>query len=190
MSVYDILYTLQELRQKTYLNIPDGSTLLKQNPHLVEPAALIPVILALFDDMLQTKEVRKELDRFKEEGVEIRKNYYSKMKEERERWTKIRTTMLEEKKQPPPDFDLTKWKRKVRVAWRFEHPEANQSYSSSITPKQNMIPSRVPSNSNIPKLRAAFPSGSRLSPTKMEGSTTSIHLLSANHPQSPPETSF
>lgn len=120
MSVYDIMSTLQELREKTDLNIPDLSAVLKQNPHLVEPFELIPVMLALFDDMLQTKEVRKELDRFKEEGVEIRKNYYSKMKEEKERWGKIRTAMFEEKKQPPPDFDLSKWKRKVCVTLRLK----------------------------------------------------------------------
>lgn len=115
MSVYDILYTLQEVREKTYFSIPDLATILKQKPEDVQPEALIPVMLGLFDDMLQTKDVRKELDRFKEEGVEIRKNYYAKMKEEKERWTKIRTTMLEDKKQPSPDFDLAKWKKKVRV---------------------------------------------------------------------------
>jgi hypothetical protein len=113
MTFYDILYTLDQLRVKTSLNIPNLTQTLKATPSSIEAEALIPVLLELIDDLLQTSGARTYLDKFKEESIEIRKEYYSAMKEEKEKWSTQRTALLEEKKEAKEGFDLTKWKRRV-----------------------------------------------------------------------------
>jgi hypothetical protein len=113
MTFYDILNTLNTLRAKTSLHIPDLTKVLDSKPDSIEADALIPVLLSLIDDLMLTKALRTEIDRYKEESVEIRKEHFATMKEERERWSKIRTALMEEKKQAALGFDLAKWKVKV-----------------------------------------------------------------------------
>lgn len=113
MSFYDILSTMNTFRTKTSLHIPDLTKVLKRKPDTVEADALIPVLLNLIDDLMVTKSLRAEIDKYKEESVDIRKEHYATMKEERERWSKIRTALMEEKKQAAAGFDLAKWKVKV-----------------------------------------------------------------------------
>jgi hypothetical protein len=114
MSFYDILYTMHhKLRTSTTLHIPDLSTVLKEKEHEVDSTAIIPVMLALIDDVLETDVARKEVDRWKEEAAEVRRTYYRGMKEEKERWGPIRVKLMDEKKVGGVGFDPAKWKKKV-----------------------------------------------------------------------------
>ncbi|KAG8867312.1 hypothetical protein FRC20_006109 [Serendipita sp. 405] len=116
MSFYDILCHLQQLRHKTGLNIPNLVNDLKVEPHTINADALIPVMLGLIDDLLQTRAVRSELDKFKTEMADVRKGYYAAVKEEKERWAGIRVPMMEEKKKGGPSYDAEKWKKKFEAA--------------------------------------------------------------------------
>jgi hypothetical protein len=70
MTFYDILDTLNTLRTKTGHHIQDLTKLLRAKPDTVEADALIPVLLSLIDDLIVTKALRAEVDRYKEESVE------------------------------------------------------------------------------------------------------------------------
>jgi len=70
-------------------------------------------LLSLIDDVLETDVARKEVDRWKEEGAETRRNYYKAMKEEKEHWGPLRIKFMDEKKVGGVGFDLAKWKKKV-----------------------------------------------------------------------------
>jgi hypothetical protein len=102
-----------KLRPATDLHIPDLSTVLKKKEHDVHPDALIPVMLALIDDVLETDGARKEVDRWKEEAADVRRTYHRGMKEEKERWGPLRAKFMDEKKVGGAGFDLVKWKKKV-----------------------------------------------------------------------------
>jgi len=116
MSVYDILYTMHhKLRSSTSLHIPNLATVLEESKkgEDIDSTALIPVLLALIDDVLETDAARKEVDRWKEEGAEVRRNYHKAMKEEKEHWAPLRVKLMDEKKVGGAGFDLAKWKKKV-----------------------------------------------------------------------------
>lgn len=121
MSVYDILYTMHhKLRSGTNLRIPNLANVLEEgsgrNGDTIDSTALIPVMLALMDDVLETDVARKEVDRWKEEAAEVRRNYHKSMKEEKEHWAPLRVKLLDEKKAGGAGFDLAKWKKKFEAA--------------------------------------------------------------------------
>ena len=113
MSYYDILSGLDNMRQKTGLNIPSLSKQLKQPHDEIEAEALIPILLALVDDLLDTRALRAQVDKYKDEGVEVRKEHFAAAKVERERWSSLRSSLMDEKKQGGKGFDLAKWKQKA-----------------------------------------------------------------------------
>lgn len=123
MSFYDILYTLNTLRTKTNLHIPNLTKTLESKPEDVDAEALIPVLVGFIDDLMGTKAIRAEVDRYKEEIVEARKAYFASMKAEKKRWSRIRNTLNEEKKANALGFDLTKWKIKARFAIDHSVPD-------------------------------------------------------------------
>ncbi|KAG8829960.1 hypothetical protein FRC17_005722 [Serendipita sp. 399] len=141
MTFYDILCHLQQLHHKTGLNVPDLVDVLKVEPYTVNADALIPAMLGLIDDLLQTKAVRAEVDKFKTDMAEVRKEYYAAAKEEKERWSGVRGPMMEEKKTGGPSYDAEKWKKKFEAA-KAKHDANEHTIKFNYIKKQAAIAPR------------------------------------------------
>lgn len=138
MTFYDILSGLDKMRQKTGLNIPSLTKQLKQPQDEIDSEALIPVLLALVDDLLDTRALRAQVDKYKDEGVEVRKEYFAAAKAERERWSSLRSSLMEEKKVGGKGFDQAKWKQKFEAA-KAKHDAKDHSIRLNFLKKQASI---------------------------------------------------
>lgn len=114
MPVKDILQSLNDIAMKTPLSIPDLKATLESNEDDLTPESLIPAMLGLTSDMLQTKEIRDLVDNWKDIPEEKRK-YHAAMRDERERWASKRNPLNDEKKAGGQGFNLSKWKVKVSI---------------------------------------------------------------------------
>ena len=112
-SYGNMLSTLSALNVKVKWHLPYTPFKQPTGSMKDDPAALLPVILALMDLVCSTKAIRKAIEEGTKATANIKKEFFAKRKAEDERWAAVRKPLQDEKKAGGSGFDLEKWKSKV-----------------------------------------------------------------------------